>query len=327
MSYTRIHRLLKILTLLQSGRGWNARRLGQECGVDERTIYRDLKELEGVGIPYFFDKDTDGYRVRPDFFLPPVQLTPEEALALAALCEEIGDKEQIPFLRPAFRAVAKLEAQLPAELQREIKALDGHIAIQTAQTNPPDGYGDVYDRIQRAIAQRRALLCRYDSASSGGASNDDEQFNFEPYCLFFSVRAWYAVGRHGGRDALRTLKLSRFTQATPSDSPYEIPTGFSLREHLGKAWRMIRGEPDHEVEIRFDASFAATMSDTIWHPTQQIEPHEDGSATFRCTVAGLDEIVWWVLGMGPHCEVVNPRELRERVADLARRTAAVYGAG
>src|SRR3954466_16318294 len=83
--YSRVHRLLKILTLIQGGGGWTPRRLSQECGTTERTSYRDLKMREAAGIPYFFDEEIMRYAVRKDFFLPPVQLTLEESLALAAL--------------------------------------------------------------------------------------------------------------------------------------------------------------------------------------------------------------------------------------------------
>ena len=52
--------------------------------------------------------------------------------------------------------------------------------------------------------------------------------------------------------------------------------------------------------------------------------HEDGSIAFRCTVDGLDEIVWWVLSMGPHCRVVKPAELAEWVVTLAGQVVAGY---
>ena len=133
MKYSRIHRLLRILTLIQSQRGWNAARLAGECGVDERTIYRDLHELEGAGIPVWFDQEKQGYRVRADFFLPPVQLTPEEALALAVLCEQVAEKEQIAFLRPAWRALSKIEARLPASIREELASLGQRIAVRTAR--------------------------------------------------------------------------------------------------------------------------------------------------------------------------------------------------
>ena len=45
---------------------------------------------------------------------------------------------------------------------------------------------------------------------------------------------------------------------------------------------------------------------------------------FRCKVDGLDEIVWWILSMGPHCVVNNPSELAERVRELAAGIVSQY---
>src|SRR5688572_16594765 len=111
--YGRIHRLLRILTLIQGETGWTSQRLAAECGTTERTIYRDMKMLEGAGIPYFYDPETKGYRVRRDFFMPPVQLTLDETLALAALAERVGKDEQIPFTGPASTAISKVRSILP----------------------------------------------------------------------------------------------------------------------------------------------------------------------------------------------------------------------
>src|SRR3954462_14997426 len=102
--YTRIHRLLRILTLIQGEKGWSAKRLALECGTTERNIYRDMKMLEGAGIPYFYDDESKGYAVRRVFFMPAVSLTQDESLALIALGEHGGEKEQIPFTKPAGRA-------------------------------------------------------------------------------------------------------------------------------------------------------------------------------------------------------------------------------
>jgi predicted DNA-binding transcriptional regulator YafY len=320
MPYSRVHRLFKLVTLIQSQRGWTAQRLAAECGVDERTIYRDFEELQAVGVPFYFDGESGGYRIRGDFFLPPIQLAPDEALALAVLCEQIAEPEQIAYLRPAWRALAKVQAVLPASVREEIMSVSRAVKIQTAQTNAADGCIDVYERVREAIAAGRALVCRYDSHDPVAA---DEEFDFDPYALFFSVRAWYAVGFHAGRDAVRCLKLSRFTKVFLTERPYAIPSDFSLDGYLGNAWRMVRG-PDVEVEILFDAEFAQTMSDTRWHKTQTVDFHPDGSATFRCTVAGLDEIVWWVLSMGSHCRVIRPPELARRVQEMAGATLDLY---
>lgn len=317
----KIHRLLATLTYIQSGGGWNAQRLAQEFNVTERTVYRDIRDLEDAGVPVHFDRGRAGYRVRGSFFLPPVELDAEEALSLVVLCEELAGREQIAFLSSALRAITKVRAHLPASVQDEIDRLSSLIHVQTAQTGEHDDHRDVYERVRAAIAQRRALLCRYEGLSSG----DDGEFHFEPYTLYFGTRAWYAIGRHSAREDVRTLRLSRFVKAVMSDHRYDIPGDFSLQNHFGHAWRMIRGEPRYDVEIEFDAEFAQTMSETRWHHTQRIDHRDDGGAVFRCTVDGLDEIVWWVLSMGPHCRVVKPVELADRVRTLAAETARQYG--
>ncbi len=159
------------------------------------------------------------------------------------------------------------------------------------------------------------------SASAGAPI---EKFDFEPYALLYSVRAWYAVGYHSGRDDLRCLKLARFRTLRPTAREFAVPEGFTLERYFGNAWRLVRGPEDYRVEILFDAAFAPTVTDTRWHATQEVERHADGTATLRFTVSGLDEIVWWVLGYGPHARVIGPEALRDRIRQLASRTADLY---
>ncbi|MCA9289486.1 MAG: WYL domain-containing protein [Phycisphaerales bacterium] len=320
-SYTRVHRLLQILTLVQGGDGWTPATLAAECGVTERTIFRDLNELAAIGIPIRFDPSAQTYRVGADFFLPPLHLTVQESLALAVLCEHVAQPERIAFTQPAWRAMMKIQAMMPASVREEMTRLADGIAVRTAPSASGDGCAGVYERMQSSIATRRALVCRYDSLNP---DTDESEFDFEPYTLFFSVRAWYVVGYHVGREEIRTLKLSRFTKVRATQREFTPPPEFSLDAHLGNAWRMMPGRPDHEVELVFDATFAETIADTRWHRTQEIEERPDGAAVFRCTVAGLDEITWWVLSMGPHCRVVRPRELADRVRAAAAATAALY---
>lgn len=321
--YSRIHRLLRILTLIQGEAGWSAPRLAEACGVTVRTIYRDMKILEGAGIPYFHDERRRGYAVRRDFFMPPVQLSLDESLALIALAEHIGGREQIPLTRPAARAITKVRGALPPALREQLADVDRHINIQLARAGPHEGIEDVYEAVRAAIARRRALRCRYESLDRSPAKAN-EVFRFDPYALLFCERAWYAVGFHHGRGEVRKLKLNRFAMIDDTADRYDLPADFSIDEYLGNAWRMMRGRP-YKVELRFDPDFADTISETHWHRTQEIDWLDDGAIRFRCAVDGLDEIVWWVLSMGPHCRVIRPRALADRVRDLAAKTAAQYG--
>ena len=319
--YARLHRILKIISLIQGQKGWDVKRLAAECSVTQRTIYRDLDLLEGAGIPYFYDAEQKCYQIRRDFFMPPVDLTLDEALAIVALGEHIGGQEQIPVTKAANRAVAKIRSRLPDRIRRELEGLDNHVSIKLAAGISPHGIDDVYEQVRTAIVTRRVLRCRYDSVSG---TKKDETFQFRPYTLFFQQRAWYVVGYHEGRREIRNLKLNRFTDISLTETPYDVPASFNLKKHLGNAWRMMRGKSTYDVELRFDAEFADTISDTHWHDTQQVDWQDDGSIVFRCKVDGLDEIVWWVLSMGPHCRVIAPKELAQRVRELVDGMAKHY---
>ena len=322
----RIDRLLRIITLIQGGRGWTPATLAAEMNCAPRTIYRDLNHLKDAGIPVSYDSRTKRYAISGEFFMPPVQMTLEESLALAALCDHVAGREQIPFLKAAARAVSKIESLLPLELKKDLAERRDKVSIKTAASMEPDGTADVYGRVQAALASRTLLRCKYDSAAAEREKRPrakDGEFDLAPYALFFCVRAWYVIGRRSDRDDLRIMKLSRFTKATATDRPYPPPRNFTLEKYLGNAWRMMRGK-DVEVELHFDAEFAETIADTRWHKTQDIQQHPDGSCTFTATVSGFEEIVWWILSMGPHCRVIKPKALADRVGELAAATAAVY---
>jgi proteasome accessory factor B len=313
---------------MQQNEAGSAADLASLFHISERTLYRDLQVLGDLGIPCYHDPEQGRYRIRRDYFLPPVQLTASEALALTALAGETALPGQIALTGPAARALEKIKGQLPAQVLQRVQQLEDHIEIRLPPTGTHgDEIQDVYSRVQQAIATRRALKCAYESlnhaeAAAGAAGEAD--FFFEPYALTYDQRAWYTIGRHDGRDAVRQLKLSRFTRIELTDRPYEIPADFSIDAFRGGAWRMIRGTESHEVAIDFDAKMAETVQDTQWHRTQTITYHDDGSLTFHCQVEGLDEIVWWVLGYGPYAKVRQPEALARRVAQLALQTASRY---
>jgi len=312
-----------MITLMQSGTAGNAAALAERYGVEERTVYRDLGVIKALNIPVYQENAGDSYRIRGDFYLPPVQLTPDEGLALVLLAQEIADTEQVPFTRPAMKAIEKLRGRLPRAVLDDLNALGGRMSIKLAPTAPGDTATDVFAIVQDAIQRGLVLECQYESLSQD-PGQEPEWFELHPYALHFSQRAWYVVGHHGGRGEVRNLRLTRFVAIDIGDKTYEVPNGFSMESHLGDAWLLIRGDTRYDVKIRFSPEFADTIAETHWHRTMEAQELDDGGLLFTCSVEGLDEIVWWVLSMGPNTEVIEPAELRQRVKELSRQTADLY---
>lgn len=320
-SVAKLPRLLELVAMLQGGPARHSHELARELGVSSRSIKRYIQTLMDAKIPVYHDREHGGYRIRRDYYLKPVDLALTEAVSLALLCEHLGTRRGIPNLSDAGRALSKIESALPSVLRSEVRALASRIGIHPARSEYDGDSSAHYGTVREAIRTGTVLRAQYEAARPGAGT---EEFEFSPYALFFNQRAWYAVGRHSGRRGLRSLKLVRFQRLEPLRKSFTTPASFSLERYLGNAWRMMRGEREYAVELCFDPHFAQGISETYWHRTQEFRHRDDGSLVMNFRVAGLDEIVWWVLGMGPHCRVIRPAALRDRVRELASRTSALY---
>ncbi len=97
----KIRRILQLVERLQSGRMYNAKELADFCGVSHRTMFRDLSVLQKSGVPVLYDDRKRGYFMAAASFLPPTDLTLEEALALIIVTQELGiARREFPFWRP-----------------------------------------------------------------------------------------------------------------------------------------------------------------------------------------------------------------------------------
>ena len=320
MDLGRLHRVLRIITLLQAGRAFNAAALAAECHVSRRTVYRDLATIEKVGIPFFYNHSGRGYEMHQAGLLPAINLTLDEAMALVLMATELGRTGRLPLFQPARDAAAKIECMLPVGLRAAMGAVMRSMAVRPGAMARHNSLQEVYRLAQRAIARREALDAVYISFHDKGQIRT----RLEPYWLMFHERAWYLIGRSSLHNEVRTFKLGRFKSLAPAKTTFKMPKGLTLEKHLGGAWGLMRGPKSYEVELRFSPLIGPNVAEVNWHKTQKIRWDDDGRALFSATVDGLDEIVWWVLGYGPEVEVLSPPELRRRVADMARRTVGQY---
>ena len=315
---------MKLLGLLQAGRGYNTESLAQACGVSRRTIFRDIDILREAGVPLVYNEQEQRYRIPDNYLLPPTNFTPEEALALIVLCHDLGGRSRLPFLTPARSAALKLESSLPARLRDRLLATADAVEILMPPINPLHGQQAIYEQLIEAVSQRRSVRIRY------GSLSEDEQIctRLSPYRLLFSRRSWYVIGRSSFHRSPRTFNLGRIRDLELLEDRFQIPRGFSVERYLRNAWSLIpEPGPDQEVVIRFGKKVAKNVAEVVWHKTQRVEFNPDGTLDFRVTVSGLGEISWWVLGYGDQAEVIRPTELRRIVAGHAARMTRQYRKG
>jgi len=322
MNVSRVHRLLRLITLLQGGRNYSAADLAGELEVSKRTVYRDLNMLELAHIPYYFDPDTGGYRISGHFFLPPINLTLAEALSMLAMSGRIAGAGNIPILGHGARAAVKLEGALPHTIRGYVGSVLDKMRVSLGPLADHDGLDSQFDTLSGAVVDRRICVMSYHSVYE----KKTIRLEIKPLKLLFMGRAWYLIAYSKMHRETRTFKLSRIEKIAVTQRVFTKPRDLDLDGHFGNAWSMIPEGKEYRVHLRFTPRVATNVSEVRWHKTQKTSVRDDGSLDYRVTVDGLGEITWWILGYGDEVEVISPVKLRKSVIGVARSVLSKYGA-
>jgi len=313
MKTSRISKVVKILTTLQSGQSYSADALARLLHVSRRTVFRDLNELQKVGVPYHYDPKDGGYRVEPEFFLPPVDLTLQEALSLCLVINKVRQHLPVPFNHSAVMASHKIENNLPVAIRDYCRGALRQVSIKPEASVPMQQLDRVFSQLQRAIVQKRKVRLVYSSLYE----REEVTTDLSPYHLMYHSRAWYVLGRSSLHESVRTFKLNRIKTLEVLSQGF-LEENFDVDEYLGRAWSMIPEGRIYNVKLRFLPKVATNVSEVRWHSTQKVSHNSDGSVTMEVRVDGLWEISWWIMGYGNQVQVLAPAALRQRVIRMAR---------
>lgn len=319
MKSARVFRLLKIITLLRTGRSFDSAGLATELGVSRRTLFRDLQLLESTGIPYRFDRNDGAYKIHESFFLEPVALSLEESLALLLVTRLFIARQVHPAYQHAVDAALKIESTLPAPILEHCGAWLSGLSMHWPPSSPADAHPGLFESLQRAAAEHRRVRMRYDSVNEG----TETEFMADPLRLLFMTRGWYLIARSHLHGEVRTFKVDRIVDLTITEDTFTPDKSFSERAYFGKAWRMIPEGRVHPIRVRFSKEVASSVEEVQWHATQSTCRQDDGTLLFEAEVDGLREIAPWILGYGEHAEVLGPPELRSVIRERAERMVAV----
>jgi predicted DNA-binding transcriptional regulator YafY len=313
----RLARLLRFLHLV-TGRGrWNPKSLAAELECSDRTLHRMRETLELAGVPLYFSREENAYRVRSDFSFPTLHLHTDEALGQGTAAAVAGSDAL--FLGPVADATLRKLVDTAAVPVRRVledaarltEVLDLKIAGDRRQR-------DTIRAAQHALLGGTMLTGTYHSPYEPGLV----AWSLHPYRVALVKQAWYLIARPDAEERPRTFRIVRFRELKPLDRPAVIPADFDLRAYFGNAWSVYRGEVSYDVELLFSPDASTVVQETIWHHTQQSRSEPDGSVTLTFRIDGLNEIVRWVLGWAGRVRVVRPVELRDLVLDHHRRAIA-----
>jgi len=195
----RADRLFQIVQYLRGGRLVTAAMLAARLEVSERTIYRDIADLQSTGVPIDGEAGV-GYVLRSGYDLPPLMFTRDEIVALVAGTRMIRSWGGASMARAATEALMKIELVLP-EAER------ARVANTSIFAPPLDLTDAVRDRIDLVEDAVEALdILRFDYQDRQGAMTVRR---VHPLGLWFWGKVWTMVAWCEIRDDFRMFRLDR----------------------------------------------------------------------------------------------------------------------
>lgn len=227
----RADRLFSLVQALRRRPVVTAAVLARELEVSERTIYRDIRDLVGSGVPIEGEAGV-GYTLRKGFDLPPLMFTEDEIEALVLGARVVSSWGDAGLARAAASALARVEAALPERLRPRLE--------QTPLFAPgfhvrQEIFGAL-STLRGAVDNRRKVWLAYTDAEG-----DRTERVVRPLGLFFwgswwSFEAWCEL-----RNDFRSFRLDRMREVRVLDEHYFPEAGKTLedffalmeREHSG----------------------------------------------------------------------------------------------
>ncbi|GAA1586494.1 YafY family protein [Kribbella sancticallisti] len=319
---------MQILLLLQTRRQLTARELAEELEVSLRTIYRDVDALAAAGVPVYADQGrAGGYRLVDGYRTKLTGLTEGEAAALF-LVGMPGPAAALGLTEQTSAAELKLLAALAPDQRDRAGRLKNRFHLdmpawyREAETSP------YLAAVAEAVLQDRRIKVLY---RRWEAPREVER-TLEPYGLVLKHGSWYVVAAAPG--GVRTYRVSNILQLAPTDEEFSRPADFDLarhwQEHLDQfERRRITGQ----AVVRISAPLVARLADLSAAVLLKAiadtgaGPADDGSVTVAVPIESLGNAAAQFIRYGDLLEVLEPAELRDELARLARSLLELYADG
>lgn len=217
----RADRLFQLVQILRRDRFTTAARLAEELEVSDRTVYRDIRDLIGSGIPIQGEAGV-GYRIPSRFELPPLMLSVEELEALvmgARMVEAWAD----PGLKEASESLLrKVEAVLPEGLPRLRR-----MPLMVPDFHVPPSAAAFLGELRKAIRDSRKIRIRY--VDGKGTPSDRV---IRPLGLSFWGDRWGLVAWCELRASFRNFRPDRIQGLSALEERFAQEAGRTLEDYL-----------------------------------------------------------------------------------------------
>jgi proteasome accessory factor B len=280
-----------------------------------RMFERDKSELRDLGIPLETGRvsaldPTEGYRInREAYALPPVELTPDEAAAVAVATRLWESPELITATQGALLKLRAAGVDVDPDAPVTIASTAGLPGLR--------GSENVLGVLLSAIDSRQAVQFPHRPSRSEPYTTR----TVEPWGVVTHKGRWYLVGHDRDRDATRVFRLSRIgAEVTPIGPVGAVtrPEGVDLRKIVAEKVTEAPTGVHAQVWVADGRATALRRAGKSLGPRRLAG--RDGEV-IELDIGSSDRLVRDITGYGADAVVLEPPSLRDDVLSRLRAQA------
>jgi predicted DNA-binding transcriptional regulator YafY len=281
--------------------------------VSPATFKRDLEYLrDRLAAPIVWDREQRGYRYQVEdgdeqFQLPGLWFNTSEIQALLSMDALLANLQpgvlsrHIEPLRSRIRMLLDEGDHSVDEVARRIRIVP--LAAKAYRS-------ENFEALCQALLSRRRIDMTYYSRVTDSSSRR----SVSPQRLIYYRDNWYLDAWCHLRKGLRSFSIDAIQQlAIVAEAALEVDED-ELNRELESGYGIFSGAATREAVLRFSPQLARWVSRETWHPEQRSEYDSDGYYLLRVPYSQDTELVMDILKHGPEVEVLEPPQLREKVA-------------
>ena len=302
---------------------WRGDDLADRLGVTERSIRRDITRLRDLGYPIqSVTGPYGGYSLGAGGQLPPLLLSDDEAVSIAAALHHITHRSSPAVADGALGALTKLSQVMPAALHERVAAMTS-VVVDVGQasgrsTRAGLGGGGAGEEVESmmglAVASARNERVRFDYRSGDGV---ETVRHVEPFRLVSATQRWYLVAFDVDRQDWRTFRVdrvtrvrntgARFQRVDPPDPARYVAEGLAVNSYASRALVRIQSPLDEVLR-----EIAPTIG------VARVDP-DDPDFTIVEIGGDDDWVARYLAGIEAPYEVLEPASLRDELRRLGHR--------
>ena len=322
----RASRLLSILMVLQTRGRVTAEALAAEFEVSVRTIYRDIEELSAADVPVYADRGPNGgFQLLDGYRTKLTGLSPAEAetLFLAGLP---GPAAELGLADVLTAAQLKLTAALPERARATANRVAARFHLDPVGWFRSADEARLLPAIAKAVWNETCLDVRYNRRGAGSVMR-----KLQPLGLVLKAGIWYLVARTG--DQPRTYRVSNILEMSVRDERFERPKDFDLVRFWTMSSRAYEvGLYRSEAVLRVSPNGMPKLDQLGSVVTQAAAetaapPDRDGWVRVVIPIESIDQAAADLIRLGTDAEVLEPADLRRRIAATAQGLSTLYAKG